>query len=79
VFRVLDNALQRKARARVDLRDLGEIDDEGFDVVRRHDIAGDLEQLFAADIVRSYGGTVKVLKLVEGGLTSALVEKIRDL
>lgn len=38
-----------------------------------------IDQVVGADIVREYGGEVKVLKLVEDCSTSALVEKIRDL
>ncbi|HKI73684.1 MAG TPA: bifunctional D-glycero-beta-D-manno-heptose-7-phosphate kinase/D-glycero-beta-D-manno-heptose 1-phosphate adenylyltransferase HldE [Pseudomonadales bacterium] len=38
-----------------------------------------IDQVVGADIVRSYGGDVKVLKLVEGTSTSALVQKIREL
>ena len=38
-----------------------------------------IDQVVGADIVRSAGGEVKVLSLVEDCSTSALVEKIRDL
>lgn len=38
-----------------------------------------IEEVVGADIVRAYGGEVKVLKLVEGSSTSALVQKIRQL
>lgn len=38
-----------------------------------------IDQVVGADIVRGYGGAVKVLKLVEGTSTSALVQKIRQL
>ncbi len=38
-----------------------------------------IDQVVGADIVRAYGGEVKVLKLIEDCSTSALVEKIRDL
>lgn len=38
-----------------------------------------IDQVVGADIVRGYGGEVKVLKLVEGASTSALVQKIREL
>ena len=38
-----------------------------------------IDQVVGADIVRDYGGNVKVLSLVEDCSTSAIVEKIRDL
>lgn len=38
-----------------------------------------IDQVVGADIVRGYGGDVRVLKLVEGTSTSALVQKIREL
>ena len=38
-----------------------------------------IDQVLGADIVRSAGGEVKVLSLVEDCSTSALVEKIRSL
>ncbi len=38
-----------------------------------------VEQVVGADIVRAYGGEVKVLKLVKDCSTSALVQKIREL
>jgi D-beta-D-heptose 7-phosphate kinase/D-beta-D-heptose 1-phosphate adenosyltransferase len=38
-----------------------------------------IDQVVGGDIVRAYGGAVKVLSLVEDCSTSALVEKIRDL
>jgi len=38
-----------------------------------------IDQVVGADIVRSAGGEVKVLSLVEDCSTSALVEKIRSL
>lgn len=38
-----------------------------------------IDQVVGADIVRGYGGEVKVLKLVEGSSTSALVQKINQL
>ncbi|MGI9323403.1 MAG: D-glycero-beta-D-manno-heptose 1-phosphate adenylyltransferase, partial [Pseudomonadales bacterium] len=38
-----------------------------------------IDQVVGADLVRGYGGEVKVLKLVEDCSSSALVEKIRDL
>jgi D-beta-D-heptose 7-phosphate kinase/D-beta-D-heptose 1-phosphate adenosyltransferase len=38
-----------------------------------------IDQVVGADIVRSAGGEVKVLSLVEDCSTSALVEKIRGL
>jgi len=36
-----------------------------------------IEQVVGADLVKSYGGTVKVLGLVENSSTTAIVEKIR--
>jgi D-beta-D-heptose 7-phosphate kinase/D-beta-D-heptose 1-phosphate adenosyltransferase len=38
-----------------------------------------VDQVVGAEIVRSYSGEVKVLKLVEDCSTSALVQKIREL
>lgn len=38
-----------------------------------------VDQIVGADFVRSYGGQVKVLKLVEGCSTSVLAEKIKGL
>lgn len=38
-----------------------------------------IDQVVGGDIVRAYGGEVKVLSLVEDCSTSALVEKIRHL
>ncbi len=38
-----------------------------------------IDQVVGADIVRDYGGAVKVLSLVEDCSTSAIVEKIREL
>ena len=38
-----------------------------------------IDQVVGADIVRGYGGDVKVLKLVEGTSTSALAKKIKEL
>ena len=38
-----------------------------------------VDQVVGAGIVRSYGGDVKVLQLVEDCSTSAMVEKIRKL
>ncbi|AMA47366.1 bifunctional D-glycero-beta-D-manno-heptose-7-phosphate kinase/D-glycero-beta-D-manno-heptose 1-phosphate adenylyltransferase HldE [Pseudomonas monteilii] len=37
-----------------------------------------VEQVVGADIVRAYGGTVKVLGLVENSSTTSIVEKIRS-
>ncbi|MBA1193520.1 bifunctional D-glycero-beta-D-manno-heptose-7-phosphate kinase/D-glycero-beta-D-manno-heptose 1-phosphate adenylyltransferase HldE [Pseudomonas entomophila] len=37
-----------------------------------------VEQVVGADIVRAYGGTVKVLSLVENSSTTSIVEKIRS-
>jgi D-beta-D-heptose 7-phosphate kinase/D-beta-D-heptose 1-phosphate adenosyltransferase len=37
-----------------------------------------VEQVVGADIVNAYGGTVKVLGLVENSSTTAIVEKIRN-
>ncbi|MBM7061190.1 bifunctional D-glycero-beta-D-manno-heptose-7-phosphate kinase/D-glycero-beta-D-manno-heptose 1-phosphate adenylyltransferase HldE [Pseudomonas sp. UL073] len=37
-----------------------------------------IDQVVGADIVRAYGGTVKVLGLVENSSTTAIVEKIRN-
>ena len=36
-----------------------------------------VEQVVGADIVRAYGGEVRVLGLVENSSTTAIVEKIR--
>ena len=36
-----------------------------------------IDQVVGADIVKAYGGTVKVLGLVENSSTTAIVEKIR--
>ena len=36
-----------------------------------------VDQVVGADIVSAYGGTVKVLGLVENSSTTAIVEKIR--
>ena len=36
-----------------------------------------IDQVVGADIVGAYGGTVKVLGLVENSSTTAIVEKIR--
>ena len=36
-----------------------------------------IDQVVGADIVTAYGGTVKVLGLVENSSTTAIVEKIR--
>jgi D-beta-D-heptose 7-phosphate kinase/D-beta-D-heptose 1-phosphate adenosyltransferase len=38
-----------------------------------------VDQVVGADIVKSYGGSVKVLSLVEDCSTSAIVQKIRDM
>jgi len=37
-----------------------------------------VDQVVGADIVSAYGGTVKVLGLVENSSTTAIVEKIRN-
>ena len=37
-----------------------------------------IDQVVGADIVKAYGGTVKVLGLVENSSTTAIVEKIRS-
>ncbi|MNF18801.1 Bifunctional protein HldE [compost metagenome] len=37
-----------------------------------------IDQVVGADIVTAYGGTVKVLGLVENSSTTAIVEKIRS-
>ena len=37
-----------------------------------------IDQVVGADIVAAYGGTVKVLGLVENSSTTAIVEKIRN-
>ncbi|MCY1307700.1 Bifunctional protein HldE [compost metagenome] len=37
-----------------------------------------IDQVVGADIVRAYGGEVKVLGLVENSSTTAIVEKIRS-
>lgn len=38
-----------------------------------------VDQVVGADVVKSYGGSVKVLSLVEDCSTSAIVQKIRDM
>ena len=46
-----------------------ELDERAVEVV---------DQVVGADIVTAYGGTVKVLGLVENSSTTAIVEKIRS-